>query len=325
MKKIFSYIIIFILLIGVGLVDVRALIIDCECSSIDSNMDFSFTFRVDSNDLINVPEFSAKVQGSRLETNSCHATQEHCTESAHYYKLQNFSNVYGDDNSYYYKNEFYSTKKCPSYVIYGRNGHVYAGEKTSHHFYAADEASKDAIMKSANEDNDYGMWPDKEKDGTSYLGTCKTIIIEEDPVVSNSNEPSNEPVDPNSNIPEFNSQQTLRNNDVVYSCGNNTMKNIPSDIPRITRFLYIFLQILVPIGLVLVSSIDLFKAIAAQKEDDIKKGQQTLIKRIITAVIVFFVFAIVKLVISVISDNSEGIIDCVSCFLENSDEYCKTM
>ena len=51
------------------------------------------------------------------------------------------------------------------------------------------------------------------------------------------------------------------------------------------------------------------KAVASQKEDEIKKGQKILISRCITAGIVFFVVAIVQLMMSIIDsatnkDNS---------------------
>ena len=81
----------------------------------------------------------------------------------------------------------------------------------------------------------------------------------------------------------------------------------------------LIIQIAVPIVLVVFGMLDLFKGITAQKEEEIKKGQQLLIKRLITAAIVFFVIAIVKLLISLVADsNGEGIIDCANCFLKGA-------
>ena len=72
-----------------------------------------------------------------------------------------------------------------------------------------------------------------------------------------------------------------------------------------------------PILLIIFGSIDLVKGITAQKEDDMKKGQQLFIKRLIAAFIIFFVFTIVKVVVSIASDNAE-IINCAECFISNN-------
>ena len=77
------------------------------------------------------------------------------------------------------------------------------------------------------------------------------------------------------------------------------------------------IQIAVPVLLVIFGMLDLFKGITAQKEDEIKKGQNIFIKRLITAAIVFFVVAIVKLLISFVADD-EGIMTCANCFLNGA-------
>lgn len=108
------------------------------------------------------------------------------------------------------------------------------------------------------------------------------------------------------------------NEDALLKCG--TIKNIPSIVPKIVSIAYTITQILVPIALVIYGSFDLVKAVMGQKEDEIKKGQQTLIKRLVEAVIIFFLFAIVKLVISLVADDKEqtnGIVDCMECFIQN--------
>ena len=58
----------------------------------------------------------------------------------------------------------------------------------------------------------------------------------------------------------------------------------------------------------------------AQKEDEIKKGQQTLIKRAIAAVIVFFVIPLVQLVINFVSGDNDSIASCFNCFVNATDE-----
>ena len=52
-------------------------------------------------------------------------------------------------------------------------------------------------------------------------------------------------------------------------------------------------KIIIPIGLILFGLIDLGKAVIAGKEDEMKKAQGTLIKRVIYAVAVFLIVQIV--------------------------------
>ena len=100
------------------------------------------------------------------------------------------------------------------------------------------------------------------------------------------------------------------------TCGNVT--GIPSKIPELTRLFVTIVQIAVPVLLVIFGMLDLLKGITSQKEDEIKKGQQLLIKRIITGLIVFFTFVIVKVIISVVAESSsKNIVDCMDCFLNN--------
>lgn len=99
------------------------------------------------------------------------------------------------------------------------------------------------------------------------------------------------------------------------SCGNIT--GIPRKIPELTSDIITIIQVAVPIILVILGSIDLLKGVAAQKEDDIKKGKSILIKRLIAAAIIFFIVVIVKLVISIVSDSvsSNNMIECIDCFI----------
>lgn len=88
-------------------------------------------------------------------------------------------------------------------------------------------------------------------------------------------------------------------------------------IPKIISSVIIVMQIMAPVLLVIFGSIDLVKGVASQKEDEIKKGQQVLIKRTIAAVLVFFVIAIVKFGISLFAKNSNGgLMSCVECFIK---------
>lgn len=103
-----------------------------------------------------------------------------------------------------------------------------------------------------------------------------------------------------------------------YSCGGLDVQ-ISGQIINIVHLIYLFIQIAVPIVLVIFGMMDLFKAVIAQKEDEIKKGQQMFIKRLIAAIIVFLVFALVNVVISLVS-NDESVTGCGRCFIQGTVE-----
>ena len=84
---------------------------------------------------------------------------------------------------------------------------------------------------------------------------------------------------------------------------------LPNALLNIIRIIVNIIKIGVPIILIILGMIDMGKAVASQKEDEIKKGQKILISRCIAAGIVFFVVAIVQLMMSIIdsatnNDNS---------------------
>ena len=102
--------------------------------------------------------------------------------------------------------------------------------------------------------------------------------------------------------------------------------NIDAKIADTIHIVILVIQIVVPVILVIFGSIDFLKAVTGGKEDEIKKGQQIFIKRVIAAVLVFFVIAIVKLLVGFVAgDESPNILNCVDCFLNGSEtKECKT-
>ena len=104
------------------------------------------------------------------------------------------------------------------------------------------------------------------------------------------------------------------------TCG--SIKNLPYKVLQLSNTVVNIMQIAVPIILIIMGSIDFVKAISSQKEDDIKKAQGMFIKRLIMGALVFFIFVIVKLLISLIGGNNDDIWGCVECFI-NSASNCK--
>ena len=93
---------------------------------------------------------------------------------------------------------------------------------------------------------------------------------------------------------------------------------IDSQIPHTVHMIIVILKIAIPILLVILGMLDLLKGVTAQKEEEIKKGQQIFVKRLIAAVIVFFVITIVQLVVSFADSNkNDNVMDCANCFINN--------
>jgi len=111
--------------------------------------------------------------------------------------------------------------------------------------------------------------------------------------------------------------------------------DIPYQAPQIISFAVNLLKIATPIILIIISIIALLKAISASNEDEIKKAQKGLVKKVIAAVMVFFIISIVQFVVMKVADtnNSAGaseadnLSNCLSCFLNNdcgNNAYYKT-
>lgn len=103
------------------------------------------------------------------------------------------------------------------------------------------------------------------------------------------------------------------------SCGDGLLTSIPNAVPKVVSIAYTIIQIAIPVILVVMGTLDLFKGITAQKEDEMKKGQQMFVKRLIAAALIFFVFVIVKVIISFVADGSSvAIMECAECFINNN-------
>ncbi|MDO4963241.1 MAG: hypothetical protein Q4E75_04000 [bacterium] len=109
-----------------------------------------------------------------------------------------------------------------------------------------------------------------------------------------------------------------------YTCGSTNL-TFAGTFPYIISTIVLIIKIAVPILLIIFGMLDLGKAVVASKEDEIKKGQQLLIKRAITAVLVFFVIQIVQIIIRFVSGNNASVINCFNCFIngDSSTSACE--
>lgn len=103
-----------------------------------------------------------------------------------------------------------------------------------------------------------------------------------------------------------------------YTCGNIGDLSFSGTFPYLVSYAVLIIKIAIPIILIIFGMLDLGKAVMASKEDEIKKGQQTFIKRLVAAVLVFFVIQIVQIVIKFVSSNDTSISNCFNCFINGS-------
>lgn len=117
------------------------------------------------------------------------------------------------------------------------------------------------------------------------------------------------------------------NLDGFYRCGTLGV-DLSGWIPYVVSTIITIIKIVVPILLIIFGMLDLGKAVVASKEDDIKKGQQTFIKRLVAGVLVFFVIYIVQIVIRFASNSNADITKCFNCFVNgvvDEEKGCRTV
>jgi len=108
-----------------------------------------------------------------------------------------------------------------------------------------------------------------------------------------------------------------------------TGKDFCNEAAEILQFigwiLYIF-KIAIPLLLIVWGSIDLGKAVVAQKEDEIKQATQILVKRAIFGVVIFFLPTIVGLIFNLIgqfSDVKDSYEVCRACIVSPGGDDCR--
>lgn len=101
-------------------------------------------------------------------------------------------------------------------------------------------------------------------------------------------------------------------------------------VPKTVSTFVTILKIAIPIILIVLGMLDLAKAVMANEEKEMKEAQKRLIKRIIYAVVVFFVVALVQFVFGRLANadannaniNKDNTMSCISCFI--NDQGCKS-
>lgn len=82
------------------------------------------------------------------------------------------------------------------------------------------------------------------------------------------------------------------------------------DVVGLAKMVIRVLQVVVPIGLIIMGTIDMAKAVIAGDEKKMKEAQKPFIKRIIAAVIVFLIPLIVNMVLNFVTTGNSEWVDC---------------
>jgi len=89
---------------------------------------------------------------------------------------------------------------------------------------------------------------------------------------------------------------------------------IDNNLATLIHTIISILKFGIPLLLIVFGMLDFSKGVIASKEDEIKSGQKMFFKRVISAVLVFFVVTIVQLVIGIVDDkNDSGESDAWNC------------
>jgi hypothetical protein len=85
----------------------------------------------------------------------------------------------------------------------------------------------------------------------------------------------------------------------------NVCNLIDDNLAYLIHTVIVIMKIAIPVILIILGMLDFGKGVIASKEDEIKKGQQIFIKRLISAFLVFFVVTIVQTLIVLIDDKND--------------------
>ena len=164
----------------------------------------------------------------------------------------------------------------------------------------------------------YAYFPDYEKDKPIYNTGGTTEDDKNNKNNNNSN--SNNNTNNNADSPTNKNAEEIKNAFLGNTtCGGLTNFTFPNALPTITSFLYTLLKIFIPVILIVKGSLDMFKAVSAQKEDEMKKAQKKFTQRLIAGGIALLSFIIVETVINFIANKTgnDNAMDCVNCFINN--------
>lgn len=100
------------------------------------------------------------------------------------------------------------------------------------------------------------------------------------------------------------------------ACGES--EALPAALPAFSRNALTFVQVLVPVIIIVAGIIVLIKAVVNGDEKEQAKAKTSLIRKVIAGVMILLVVTIVKFVFTILGGDIESSLGCVACF--TSDE-----
>lgn len=104
----------------------------------------------------------------------------------------------------------------------------------------------------------------------------------------------------------------------MVTCGGMTIDAV---IPAIVSTIVTAIKIFIPIVLIIFGMLDMGRAVLSSDEKAMKENQGKLIKRVIYAVVVFLIVALVQTVFGVLgkadTEGSNTATSCINCFINN--------
>ena len=92
-------------------------------------------------------------------------------------------------------------------------------------------------------------------------------------------------------------------------------KTFPDYLGYYISLVYMLIRLGIPILLIIVGMFDMGRAIVAKKEEDVKKAQSLLVKKLLVGVIVFLIPYLVEFVIKVSTGDVE-LVDCIKRLID---------
>ena len=93
---------------------------------------------------------------------------------------------------------------------------------------------------------------------------------------------------------------------------------VPVQVVELVGLIYSAIKILVPVILIIVGMIDMAKAVTSKDEKEIKTAQTLLVRKAVTAVLVFLILSLVAMIFKIVSrddDDKDSIWDCIASLL----------
>ena len=91
--------------------------------------------------------------------------------------------------------------------------------------------------------------------------------------------------------------------------------DIPDSLVYVFSLFYVGIRLGIPLLLIIVGMFDMGKAIVAKKEEDVKKAQKLLVRKLIVGVIVFLLPYFVELIVKIVV-RDDDILNCLKALID---------